>query len=290
MIPAIKKWIWKIPPITRAITIINVLGWFVTAVGVDRRWKPELCAGDFFQSFTASSIAWLVLRNLLWALPSGSTLIATFAVIILHRETSRMENRRGSIYACSIVIFLWAFSLICFVGLSFLIENPGFDICLMGPMGIAFGVKQLENAVYPREEKLFLCSPLYFPASMHMIPACLLWQVLTLVLYESLDVSVFLGTFGGIVLSAWAWSLPCKGFCPCRSRLAGWEKKECFWLSRSASYIALKDPYEPPRSTERSQSQSRLRSRTPTAGSLFSRGGSSRRIEEVSEETQLLGI
>lgn len=255
---AISNWIWQTPPVTRGVCFLSIIMWLVTAIPIGEEYKPSLCNVNIFgDESTASSSAWIAARLSLWWLNARSVIVATIATITLHREVSAMENRRGSIYAFAVLVAMWVFQLGVFLGLLFVIDNSDIPLCLHGMMGLTFGVKQLENSVYPREDKMFLCTNLYYPAILHMFPAAVLYQVLSFALWEGIDLSVFLGTFTGVLLSL-NW-IPCRGIC--RARYDGLEKKECFWLSQSSAYVPVKDN-DPTPTLSRGLPPHQLRSRS----------------------------
>jgi len=257
---ALSNWIWKNPPVTRVVLFASALTWLVSALPIDMEFKPTLCSSYFYGELTATGSALVVLKVLFWSLDSRSSFIATFSTIVLHREFKALEKRKGSIYAFGILCAIWTFELIAFLVVVFLKSMLPYEICLFGQMGLVFGVKQIQNAVYPREEKNFLCSNLYFPAFFHMFVGAALWQLVALAFVGTFDFSVFLGLFTGVMINI-------SPACPrlCKGRIHGLKKKECFWLTQSPGYVSA-DESEVIVPKTRFVSNSQLRCRSPPRG------------------------
>lgn len=257
---AIQAWIWNIPPVTRVVLFCSILGWFITAIPIDMEYKPTICCSYFQRELTAYGSALLAFKVTFWSLDSRSTCIATMSTIVLYREFKALEKRRGSIYAFGILFAFWTIELSVFLILVIFKAFLPYEVCLFGQMGLVFGVKQIQNAVYPREEKNFLCSNLYFPAFFHMFVGAVLWQLVALTFIGTFDFSVFLGLFTGVMVNV---SPSCRRIC--KGRLHGLEKKECFWLARSSGYVsAVESEVIIPRT--KTVSKSNLRCRTPQRG------------------------
>jgi len=271
---ALSGWIWNNPPVTRVVLFAGLLTWIVSAVPIDMEYKPTLCSSYFDHNLSATESALIALKVAFWSLDSRSSFIATFSMIVLHRECKALEKRRGSIYAFGIFCLIWTFELFAFLTVVFLKGMFPYEICLFGQMGLVFGVKQIQNAVYPREEKNFLCSNLYFPAFFHMFLGAVLWQLVALTFLRTFDFSVFLGLFAGVMVNIFP---SCPRLCKGRN---GLKKKECFWLTQSAGYVSA-DESEVIIPRTRFVSNSQLRCRSPT------RGNSS---DEHNEETTHLLI
>merc|ERR550534_3166809 len=223
-------------------------------------YKPTICCSYFQREVTATGSALIAFKVTFWSLDSRSSFIATMSTIVLYREFKALEKRRGSIYAFGILFAFWTVELLVFLILVIFKAFLPYEVCLFGQMGLAFGVKQIQNAVYPREEKNFLCSILYFPAFFHMFVGAVLWQLLALTFVGTFDFSVFLGLFTGVMINI-------SPACPrlCKGRMHGLKKKECFWLTQSPGYVSA-DESEVIIPKTRFVSKSQLRCRSPTRG------------------------
>jgi len=251
------KWIWGMPPVTRVVLFASVVSWLVSAIPIDVEYKPTLCCSYFQRELTATGSALIALKVVFWSFDCRSSFISTISGIVLNREFKALEKRRGSIYAFVILCAIWICELTAFLLMAFLSGSFPYKLCLFGQMGLVFGVKQIQNAVHPREEKNFLCSNLYFPAFFHMFVGAALWQLVVLGLVGTFDLSVFLGLFTGVIINiSPSFRRLCKG------RMHGLEKKECFWLAKSSGYVSANDS-EVIIPRTRHVSKSQLRCRTP---------------------------